>query len=129
MPSVDTSRTDTPSADERPRVEAASPDPPGRWSLYILENRLGQLYTGISTDVARRLREHQADGSRCARSLRGKGPLQLRLELFIGHHAEALRAERAVKRMTRAQRLALIERGQSGRTIDPGLSSTGSCTR
>lgn len=93
-------------------LQGSGAPPSGVWSLYIVENRLGQLYTGISTDVARRLREHRADGARCARSLRGKGPLVLRLEAVIGSHAEALRVERAVKRMTRAQRLALIARGR-----------------
>ncbi|HAR09223.1 MAG TPA: hypothetical protein DCR98_12465, partial [Cobetia sp.] len=42
------------------------------WSLYVLETAQGRLYTGISTDVVRRLSEHEG-GKRGARALRGKG--------------------------------------------------------
>ena len=45
------------------------------WSLYLIRDAAGRLYTGISTDVARRLAEHAA--GRGARALRGRGPLAL----------------------------------------------------
>ncbi|ARS51543.1 GIY-YIG nuclease family protein [Kushneria konosiri] len=82
------------------------------WSLYIIENRLGHLYTGVTTDVARRFREHQSDGGRCARSLRGKGPLRLRFSCLVGDKGRALSIERRVKKLSRSGRLAIIEKGQ-----------------
>lgn len=82
------------------------------WSLYIIENRLGHLYTGVTTDVARRFDEHQRSGARCARSLRGKGPLQLRFACPVGDRGRALRLERRIKKLPRLKRLAIIESGR-----------------
>ncbi|WP_456267697.1 GIY-YIG nuclease family protein [Kushneria sp. AK178] len=92
------------------RVDVASG--PAVWSLYIIENRLGHLYTGVTTDVARRFDEHQRGGTRCARSLRGKGPLQLRFACPVGDRRRALRLERRIKKLSRLQRLAIIESGR-----------------
>lgn len=76
------------------------------WSLYIVRCRDGTLYTGITTDVARRLRQH-ADGSG-AKYLRGRAPLQL-VYLEAGHtRSSAVRRETRVKRLSRAEKLALI---------------------
>ncbi|WP_438766806.1 GIY-YIG nuclease family protein [Kushneria sp. TE3] len=85
---------------------------PAIWSLYIIENRLGHLYTGVTTDVARRFSEHHQNGARCARSLRGKGPLQLRFSCQVGDKSRALRLERRIKKLSRHQRLAIIEAGR-----------------
>ncbi|GHC31676.1 hypothetical protein GCM10010082_27400 [Kushneria pakistanensis] len=82
------------------------------WSLYIIENRLGHLYTGVTTDVARRFNEHQRGGTRCARALRGKGPLQLRFSCQVGDQGRALSLERRIKKLSRHQRLAIIEKGR-----------------
>ncbi|HEY8819718.1 MAG TPA: GIY-YIG nuclease family protein, partial [Dehalococcoidia bacterium] len=43
-----------------------------RWQLYLLRCRDGTLYTGISTDVVRRVQEH--DTGRGARYTRGRSP-------------------------------------------------------
>ncbi|WP_028118058.1 GIY-YIG nuclease family protein [Ferrimonas senticii] len=78
------------------------------WSLYLIETANGQLYAGISTDVSRRFGEHQANGAKTARSLRGKGPLTLKFQQPIGDHGMALRLERKVKQLPRAKKLSLI---------------------
>lgn len=44
---------------------------PTLWHLYMLRLPSGMLYTGITTDVARRLAQHQA--GKGAKALRGKG--------------------------------------------------------
>lgn len=79
------------------------------WHLYLVETAAGLLYTGVSTDVARRFREHQSNGFRCARSLRGKGPLTLVFSAPVGDRSMALRLEREVKRWPRARKQALIQ--------------------
>ncbi len=47
------------------------------WFVYLIRTAKGLLYTGISTDPARRLRQHQGELAGGAKALRGKGPLQL----------------------------------------------------
>ncbi len=77
------------------------------FSLYIVRCADGSLYTGIATDVERRLGEHAA-GVRGARYLRGKGPLEIVFSARAGDRAAASRLERRVKRLSRAQKLALV---------------------
>lgn len=77
------------------------------WSVYIIESSTGSLYTGVSTDVARRFREH-ADGRRGARYFRGAKPKAV---VFVedGHtRSSACRREAAIKRLSREGKLALI---------------------
>lgn len=76
----------------------------------MIETAQGSLYTGVTTDVARRFAEHQAGGRRCAKALRGKGPLILRLAIEIGDKRAALQIEYAVKQRTPSQKRMLIAR-------------------
>ena len=80
------------------------------WHLYVLETASGALYTGITTDVARRLAEHAA--GRGAKALRGKGPLTLRHSEPVGEHGEALRREAEIKRLSAARKRAWLARVQ-----------------
>ncbi len=79
------------------------------WYLYMLETASGALYTGITTDVARRVAEH-AGGKRGARALRGKGPLTLVHQQAVGTHSEALRLEAGIKRLSAAAKRAWLAR-------------------
>ncbi|EDM2309692.1 GIY-YIG nuclease family protein, partial [Salmonella enterica] len=45
------------------------------WYLYLIRTADNALYTGITTDVARRYRQHQT--GKGAKALRGKGELTL----------------------------------------------------
>jgi putative endonuclease len=81
--------------------------PPTEFSLYIVRCADGALYTGIATDVDKRLAEHAA-GVRGAKFLRGRGPLEVVFAEAVGDRASALRLEHRVKRLTRAQKLELV---------------------
>lgn len=77
------------------------------WQVYILKTAAGLLYTGISTDPVRRLREHE-NGKKGARSLRGKGPLEIVFTLPAADRSTASILEARIKRLSRAQKLRLI---------------------
>ena len=77
------------------------------YSLYILRCADGTLYTGISTDIARRVDEHRT-GKRGAKYLRGKGPLELVYTVHVGDRSAASRAEFFVKQLDRAGKQKLI---------------------
>ena len=77
------------------------------YSLYIVRCSDGSLYTGIATDVERRVREHES-GKRGARYLRGRGPLQLEFCESLGSRGEAQQLEHRVKRLSRGQKEELI---------------------
>ena len=76
------------------------------WHLYLLETAGGALYTGITTDVDRRLAEHAA--GRGAKALRGRGPLTLRHREPVGSHGEALRLEAEIKRLSATRKRAWL---------------------
>ncbi len=67
------------------------------WSVYLLRCADGSLYTGIATDVSRRLAEH-AEGDKGAKYLRGRGPLKLVFHQEIGDRSLATKIEQRVKR-------------------------------
>ena len=54
-----------------------TPSHASNWFVYLIRTHSGMLYTGISTDPHRRLRQHQGEIVGGAKALRGKGPLQL----------------------------------------------------
>lgn len=76
------------------------------WYLYVLRCGDGTLYTGITTDVERRLEEHRQ--GRGAKYTRGRGPLELAYQEKCGTHSEALKREYAVKQLTREEKEDLI---------------------
>jgi putative endonuclease len=90
------------------------------WYLYLLRCRDGSLYTGISTDVERRLKAHREN--RGARRLRGRGPLQLVYSRPVGDRAQALRIEHRVKRLSKAAKERLV-RGESPLPLAPAGGS------
>jgi len=76
------------------------------WFLYLIHCSDNTLYTGITTDVDRRLRQH-AEG-RGAKYFRGRTPQQV-VYVESGHtRSSATRREAEVKRLSREQKLALI---------------------
>lgn len=81
---------------------------PSRWSVYMVRTATGLLYTGISTDPLRRLRQHQS--GKGARALRGKGPLTLAWQQEVGEKGAALRIEYRLKQQPKAFKEQLITR-------------------
>lgn len=86
------------------------------WYLYMVRCSDGSLYTGIATDVSRRLEEHERKGGKGAKYLRGRGPLTLVFSVEVGEKGQALRLERRIKGLTKAQKEKFIEIG--GTLID-----------
>ena len=78
------------------------------WKVYILQCGDGSLYTGISTDVARRLEEHRS--GKGAKYTRSRGPLELVYEENCPDKSAALRRELEIKALPRAEKLKLIEK-------------------
>ena len=69
----------------------------------------GSLYTGSTTDVARRLREHQNGTG--AKYTRARPPVSLAYTEEASDRSAAQRREAAIKKLPRKRKLALIEGG------------------
>jgi putative endonuclease len=88
---------------EPPRPGAA---PDADHFVYVLRCGDGSFYTGYTTDVQRRVREHErGDG---AKYTRGRGPLVVvHVEGFESRSA-AMRREHEVKDLSRAEKERLV---------------------
>lgn len=76
------------------------------WYLYILRCGDGTLYTGITTDVEKRLEAHRA--GKGAKYTRGRLPLELVYRECCENHSHALKRELAVKKLSRAEKEKLV---------------------
>lgn len=76
------------------------------WFLYLIRTADNSLYTGITTDVARRFVQHQ--NGKGAKALRGKGELLLVFSAQIGERSLALRVEYRIKQLTKRQKERLV---------------------
>jgi putative endonuclease len=77
------------------------------WWVYVLHCADGTLYTGITTDLDRRISEHNGDGAPGARYTRSRRPVRLLHVEPATDRAEATRRELAIKRLDRERKLAL----------------------
>ena len=77
------------------------------WTVYILECADSSLYTGITTDLARRIIQHKT--GKGARYTHGRGPFRLVHQELHKNRAEASKREIMIKAMTRVRKLALIQ--------------------
>jgi putative endonuclease len=92
------------------------PGKDAEWYVYMVRCRDGKLYTGIATDIDRRLTEHLS--GKGAKYLRGRGPLRLAFKQKIGRRSLALKMERLIKKLPKSEK----ERIAAGRIdIDRAL--------
>lgn len=79
------------------------------WFVYILRCGDGSLYTGITTDLARRLDAHRR--GKGARYTRTRLPLELVYSESAPDRASASAREYALRKLKRAEKEALIAAG------------------
>jgi putative endonuclease len=78
------------------------------WTVYLVRCRDGTLYAGVTTDLNRRLAQHNAGcGSAYTRS---RCPVELVYCEEVLDRPAALRREHAIKRLSRADKEALAAR-------------------
>jgi len=78
------------------------------WSVYLLRCGDGSFYTGIATDVARRVGEHER-GKRGAKYLRGRGPFEIVYQRPVGNRSVATKVEYRIKQWSRDDKKKLRE--------------------
>jgi len=81
------------------------------WHVYILQSRDGRLYTGITTDIPRRIAKHQS--GKGAKFTRAFGCVELLYKEDHENRSAALKREAEIKSWPRSQKLQLIQE-QSG---------------
>ncbi|WP_424002072.1 GIY-YIG nuclease family protein [Haloarcula salina] len=85
--------------------------------VYVLRCSDGTFYTGYTTDVERRVREH--DAGEGAKYTRGRTPVELvHVESFDSRSA-AMSREYELKQRARAQKERLVESSDAEDAFDP----------
>lgn len=78
------------------------------WMVYLIQTTTGKIYTGITNNLERRFEAHQKQ-NKGARFFRISSPEKVvRVEHF-SNRSEATKREIAIKKMSRTEKLRLIE--------------------
>ncbi|KAF0192710.1 MAG: hypothetical protein FD165_480 [Gammaproteobacteria bacterium] len=83
----------------------------GGWHVYIVRCADGTLYTGIATDVARRVEEHN-NNQLAAKYTRARRPVSLVFKQPCESRSDAARREAEIKQLSRIDKEALVSGGE-----------------
>ena len=85
---------------------------------YIVRCQDDTLYTGWTTDLARRITAHNS--GKGAKYTKGRGPVVLRHGEHFATNVEAMSREYEIKQLSRREKIALIEGGSPEEKKSPG---------
>ena len=92
----------------------------GSWFVYLLRCADGSLYTGITNDVPRRLKQHNAGTA--SRYTRSRLPAVLVYQEAQASHSHALKRELAIKGLSRQEKESMI-RAAGPERVEPMILS------
>ena len=78
------------------------------WFVYILRCADESLYTGIATDVDKRIEEHNTDNKLGAKYTRARRPVTLVYTESCASRSDASKREMQIKKLSRQQKQLLI---------------------
>lgn len=79
-----------------------------KWFVYILNCADGTLYTGITNDLDRRIKAHNAGTA--SKYTRVRRPVSIVYSEEVETKGDALRRELQIKRLTRSEKIAIIKK-------------------
>lgn len=109
-------------------VNAEVPQGKQSWYVYMIRANDNSLYTGITTDLARRLAEHRGESAgtfKGAKALRSKRRLEMVFSHAVENRSEASRVESRIKRLSKAKKEALVNGRLSLRNLESDSQVTG----
>jgi putative endonuclease len=92
------------------------------WWLYLLICRDGRTYAGIATDVAARFAAHSS--GKGAKFTRSNPPVRILAARAYASKSEALKAEAALKKLDRTQRLVWAQTTHKSWPSDPARTGS-----
>lgn len=89
------------------------------WYVYMVVTEKSHYYTGITTDLSRRLLQHQdvyegKAGAKGAKYFRTQKPLAIVYSCCFNNRADASRREREIKKLSKLQKTRLIHAVNDG---------------
>ena len=86
------------------------------WNIYIIECSDKKLYTGITKDIDRRLKEHSSGHG--GRFTKFRGPVKLMFQQQMADKPEAMRREVEIKKMSRREKEELVRSFSFSRKVE-----------
>ena len=77
------------------------------WSVYLIKCADNTFYTGVTTDIKRRVTEHNTDDKKGAKYTRARRPVALVWSEEHPNRAKACQREYEIKRWPRAKKVEL----------------------
>ena len=81
------------------------------YKVYLLKCRDGTFYTGVTTDLERRLKEHN-EGARGAKYTKARRPVTLWYSEQSTSRSEAQKREYELRTLPRSEKLSLSRKGK-----------------
>jgi len=78
------------------------------WFVYLLQCADDTLYCGITTNLEKRIRQHNGEIIGGAKYTKARQPCKLVYSETVKNRSEASKREHAIKKLTRPAKLALI---------------------
>lgn len=75
--------------------------------VYMIECENGTYYTGYTTDIMRRYKEHEKGSAKC-RYTRSFPPKKLALMMTFENKSDALKKEAEIKKLSKAEKIKLV---------------------
>lgn len=85
------------------------------WTVYILQCADGSLYTGITTNLERRLDEHNTGKRPAAAYTRSRLPVRLVYQEEVKDRSLAQKREAEIRQLNRQEKLALLQSVRTGK--------------
>jgi len=79
-----------------------------QWQVYILACADGTLYTGVASDLPRRLRQHNGELVGGPKYTHGRRPVELLWFEAAANRSGAQQREAAIKKLSRSEKLQMI---------------------
>ncbi len=83
------------------------------WFVYMLRCADGSLYTGVATDLQRRLQEHNDSDALGARYTRARRPVVLVYSETAESRSAVCQREAAIKKLRKVEKERLVAKGNS----------------
>lgn len=90
------------------------------WFLYIVKCSDKSLYTGITTDIPRRIKEHNSS-KKGAFYTKNKRPVKLVYRESLQDRSKATKREKQIKKLTRKEKLAFIKLNKIAAKSNKGI--------
>ncbi len=95
-----------------------------KYWIYILSCENGSYYTGYTTNLIRRYREHMMRTDKCKYTRSFKPIKMIQSWQILGNKALAMKVEKYIKKMTKANKKQIIEHPEELKNIFPCIKES-----